>query len=124
MAHAHYREDIIEAIEARIIMEHPEAEPKMIFGHPGFAVNKRVFCFAYDDGLCLKLPRQDYQEILKSEEAEPFAPGGEKPMGTWAVLTYPDAQEYHDNWDWLEKALAYIVTDAAAPPKKKRKNRK
>jgi|GEM_PF-1252570 len=122
MSHSNYREDIIEAIEARLMMEHPEVEKKRIFGHLGFAVNKRVFCFAYEDGLCLKLSRQDYEELLKMDSTEKFAPMGEKPMGTWAVLTYAEPQEYLENWDWIEKALSYIVTDEAAPPKKNKKH--
>ncbi len=56
------------------------------------------------------------------EEAEPFAPGGSK-MGTWVLLSFPEARDYLEQWHWLEKALAYIVTDEAAPPKKKRKRR-
>jgi len=120
MSHSNYREDIIEAIEGRLMLENPEVEKKRIFGHPGFAVNRRMFCFAYEDGLCLKLSRQDYEQLLKLEGTEKFAPMGTKPMGTWAVLTYAEPQEYLENWDWIEKALNYIVTDEAAPPKKRR----
>ena len=124
MAQSHYRDDIIEAIEPRLFMEHPEVEKKQIFGHPGFAINRRVFCFAYEDGLCLKLSKEDYQEILKLEGTERFAPGGTSSMGTWAVLTYPETEEYHEDWHWLEKAMDYIVTDEAAPPKKRKKKKK
>jgi hypothetical protein len=42
-------------------------------------------------------------------------------MGTWAVLTYPEAEDYITNWQWLEKAMAFIVTDEGAPPKKRKR---
>jgi hypothetical protein len=44
-------------------------------------------------------------------------------MGTWAVLTYPEAQDYLEHWEWVEKAMAYIVTDEAAPPQKSKVKR-
>jgi hypothetical protein len=120
---SNYRDDIIEALEVRLLM-YPEVVKGRIFGHPGFKIGNRLFCFAYEDGLALKLAREDYQAILESEEAEPFRPGGSSPMGTWAVLTYPDAQDYIEHWEWIEKAMAYIVTDEAAPPKKKIKDKR
>ena len=124
MSGSNYREDIIDAIETRL-MQYPEVHKGRMFGHPGFSIQKRFFCFAYEDGLALKLCKTDYAEALQLEETEPFKPGGSSPMGTWIILTYPEAEEYLEHWEWLEKAMAYIVTAEAAPPKKKRKtNRK
>jgi len=117
-----YREDIIEKLEDQF-HNYPEVRKGLIFGHPGFNLGGRIFCFAYEDGLSLKLQRKDYGAILELDEAEPFRPG-KSPMGTWAVLTYPDAEEYIENWHWIEKSMAYIITDEAAPPKKRRRKRK
>lgn len=118
-----FRDDIVEAIESRL-MFYPEVSKGRMFGHPGFSIQNRFFCFAYEDGLALKLPRGDYESILKLDEAEPFKPDKSAAMGTWAVLTYPEANDYLDNWSWIEKAMAYIVTDEAAPPKKRKKSGK
>ncbi len=46
------------------------------------------------------------------------------PMGTWIILTYPEVESYKSNWEWVEKAMRNIVSDEAAPPKKKRKEEK
>ncbi len=115
-----YREELVEMLESRLLAENPEVQKGKMFGQPGFHINKRFFCFAYDDGISMKLSKDDYAEILALEEARKFSPKG-SPMGTWAVLTYPESEEYYDHWEWLEKAMAYIVTDEAAPPKKKKK---
>ena len=105
-------------VAALRLAERSDIHRGLIFGHPGFKVGSRVFCFAWEDGLCLKLPRADYEAALELEEAEPFAPLGSK-MGTWVVFSFPEASQYLEQWHWVEKALAYIVTDEAAPPKKK-----
>ena len=115
---SNYREDIVDIVGEKL-KEYPCVRKNKILGHPGFSIDGRFFCFAYEDGLCLKLARPDYLEILRLEEAEKFSPGG-SPMGTWAVLTYPEAEEYLNNWNWVEKSMAYIVTDEAAPPKKRK----
>jgi len=116
-----YREDIIDKIDLRL-REHPEVRKSVIFGHPGYSIIGRVFCFAYEDGLTVKLHRDDQAEALKLEEAARFCPGG-RPMGTWVVFTFPDGEDYLENWHWIKKAMSYIVTDEAAPPKKKRKSK-
>ena len=116
-----YREDIVDRMTDRF-KDYPEVRRGAMFGHPGFSIIGRFFCFAYSDGLSVKLHPDDYARILELEEAEPFCPG-KTPMGTWIVLTYPDAEDYETNWGWIEKAMEYIVTDKAAPPKKKHKNR-
>ncbi len=116
---AGYRDDIPEVLEEQF-RDDTRVRQGLIFGHPGFKRGDRVFCFVYADGLTLKLSPADYRTCLELEEAVPFSPRG-TPMGTWVVLSYPDAPQYLDNWQWVEKALAYIITDEAAPPRKKKK---
>lgn len=116
-----YREDIIDKIGSRF-RDYPEVRRSVIFGHPGYSIIGRVFCFAYEDGLTLKLHPNDYSEALKLEETVQFCPGS-SPMGTWVVFTYPDGEDYLENWRWIEKAMVYIVTDEAAPPKKRKKTK-
>ena len=120
-SNASFREDILDIV-GKQFEYYPEVRRGKMFGHPGFSIMGRFFCFAYEDGLALKLPREDYDRILELEEAEKFQPGS-SPMGTWVVLTYPEAEQYLDNWEWMDKAMAYIVTDEAAPPKKRRKKK-
>ena len=121
-AFANYREDIVEELKDRF-SEYPEVTPGKMFGHPGFKIMGRFFCFAYEDGVCVKLPPADYEAALELDEAEKFSPN-DRPMGFWVVFTYPETEDYFNNWIWFEKAMAYIVTDEAAPPKKKKKQRK
>ncbi|MCK4577262.1 MAG: hypothetical protein KAU50_00640 [Candidatus Marinimicrobia bacterium] len=118
-----YRDDILEVVGDRLL-EEPTVVRGLIFGHPGFKIENRVFGFVWGDGLCLKLSKPDYQTCLELEEAEPFAPGGERPMSTWAVISYPEAYDYLENWHWVQRAMAYVVTDEGAPPKKGKKKKR
>lgn len=117
---SNYRDDLLEYFENRLFT-FPDVEPKMIFGHPGFSIMNRIFCFLYEDGLSIKLPGDIQKKILRSDpNARPFSPGG-TPMGTWVVLTQPDPGEYHGYWELIELSMDYITTPEAAPPKKRKK---
>jgi len=117
---ADYREDIVEFLENHLV-HFPEVAPKKIFGHPGFCLENRVFAFAYEDGLCLKLPRPLYTEVLAQEEFRPFMPGNDtRPMGTWVVISRPDAADYDRDLELIETAMAYVMTEQGAPPQKRK----
>jgi hypothetical protein len=115
-----YRDDILHILEHEM-KRYPDVMRGMIFGHPGWKWQNRVFAFPFEDGLCVKLPRADYEAALQLAEVTPFTPMGERPMGTWAVITYPESETYLQQWHWIEKALAYVKTDEGAPQKKSRK---
>ena len=118
---ADFRADIVEYLEERFGC-FPDVAPKKIFGHPGYCLGRRVFAFAYEDGLCLKLPRPLYEQILKREDTTPFRPGHDiKPMGSWVVISRPEARDYDGDWELVETAMAYVLTTRGAPPKRKRK---
>ena len=49
-----YRDDVLAAVSA-LLAERPEATPRKMFGHPGFAVGGKMFACLYDDGVAVKL---------------------------------------------------------------------
>lgn len=120
---SNYRDDILALLE-REMKRYPEVNRGMIFGHPGWKWQNRVFAFPFEDGLCLKLPKAIYAEALALPEGEPFCPMGERPMGSWAVITYPEVESYLSNWRWIDTALAFVKTDEGAPVKKGAKKAK
>ncbi|MCF7801152.1 MAG: hypothetical protein K9N34_03960 [Candidatus Marinimicrobia bacterium] len=116
---AEYRLDLVEYLDERLA-HFPEVESRKIFGHPGYSLQNRVFVFVYADGLCVKLPRGLYEQILERNDVQAFMPGKDtRPMGTWAVISRPDAQEYDADWELIETAMAYVMTEQGAPPKRK-----
>ena len=119
MSPAKFREDIMDLLEMKFA-DYPEVYKGKMFGHPGFRIGDRFFTFAFADGIALKVSPAVYKQMLKLDEAEAFSPHG-TPMGTWVTLTYPEAESYIENWNWIEKAMDFIGTDEAKPPQKKRK---
>ncbi|MCF7796413.1 MAG: hypothetical protein K9N11_01170 [Lentisphaeria bacterium] len=116
-----YRFDLVDYLDERFA-HYPEVENRKIFGHPGYSLQGRVFVFAYDDGLCMKLPRDLYEKTLTRDDTKAFMPGNDtRPMGTWVVISRPDAQEYDADWELIETAMAYVMTAQGAPPKRKKK---
>ncbi|HEX5075284.1 MAG TPA: TfoX/Sxy family protein [Gemmatimonadaceae bacterium] len=59
---------------------------KNVFGGRGFLAGKSTFVIVWEDGLLVKTPADEYRALLERAGIEPFAPGGEAPMGTWVVV--------------------------------------
>lgn len=73
---------------------------KNVFGGWGFLSGKRTFVIAWDDGLLVKCPPDEYAPALATPGVTPFAPDGERPMSTWVVVagdTIADDPEL-DEW--------------------------
>jgi len=117
---SNYRDDLVELL-SREMKRYPDVVRGMIFGHPGWKWQNRVFIFPFEDGVCVKLPRKEYEEALGLPEVAPFCPMGERPMGTWVVVSYPESETYLREWRWIDLALAYVKTDEGAPVKKPKK---
>jgi TfoX/Sxy family transcriptional regulator of competence genes len=81
---------------------------KNVFGGRGFLVGKTTFVIAWDEGLLVKAPAEEYQRLLKQPGIEPFAPGGENPMSTWLVVPAEAIADDPDLTDWVRRGLKGI----------------
>jgi len=81
---------------------------KNIFGGRGFLVGRHAFVIVSDDAIIAKLTPDRYPRALTESGVTPFAPTGERPMGTWVVV---DAEVLADDPQlahWLRRALAAV----------------
>jgi hypothetical protein len=107
-----YREDVLAAVSA-LLAERPEARPRAMFGHPGFAVGGKMFACLYDAGVAVKLPEATAQAALARPEIEPFRPYG-KSMREWVLIAHDDLAAYAGDLDLFEAAIAYVASVASA----------
>lgn len=81
---------------------------KNVFGGRGFLAGTSAFVIAWDDGLIVKCPPDEYQAALGEPGVVPFAPGGERPMTTWVVVS-PEAIADDPELDtWVQRGLRGI----------------
>lgn len=81
------------------------ARQKNVFGGWGFMLGKSAFAIAHGDGLLVKVPRGEYDAALAEPGVTPFAPGGDRPMGTWLTVP-PDAiADDPELIDWLARGV-------------------
>jgi len=78
---------------------------KNVFGGRGFLVAKHTFAIAWEDGLIVKVPKDEYAGLLKEPGVSPFAPDGEKPMSTWLVVASEVIADDPELTDWLRRGL-------------------
>ena len=81
---------------------------KNVFGGRGFLSGKSTFVIAWGDGMIVKCPPDEYQAALAEPGTTPFAPDGERPMGTWIVVA-PDAiADDPELAEWVARGLRAI----------------
>ena len=81
---------------------------KNVFSGWGFLIGKSTFAIAWREGLLVKSTRDEYPALLKTPGVEPFAPGGDRPMGTWLVVPGDAIAEDPELQDWLRRGLRGI----------------
>ena len=84
------------------------ARQKNVFGGRGFLSGKSTFLIVWNDGLLVKTPPDEYPVLLAQPGIEPFAPGDEKPMGTWVVVPGDTVADDPELVDWVRRGLRGI----------------
>ncbi len=78
---------------------------KNVFSGRGFLVGKTTFAIVWNDDLIVKTPPAEYQALLGTAGVEPFAPGGDRPMGTWLVVKGEVVADDPELADWVRLGL-------------------
>ena len=81
---------------------------KGVFGGRGFLVGKSTFAIAWGEGMLVKVPLADYQALLARPGVTPFAPDGERPMGSWLVIPADELADDPALHEWLRFGLQAI----------------
>jgi hypothetical protein len=104
-----YDPGLVERVaEAFVVLGTPSARQKNVFGGRGFMVGKSAAVIVWGDRLLVKTPAAEYDSALGMSDVTPFAPGGERPMGTWVVVA-PDAMaDDPELRDWVARGLRGI----------------
>ena len=91
--------DAIAALGERAVRQ------KNVFGGRGFLVGKSTFAIVWDDSLIVKTAPAEYSALLEEPGVTPFAPDGERPMGTWLVVDADAIADDPQLMEWLRRAL-------------------
>lgn len=81
---------------------------KNVFSGRGFLIGKKTFAIVWNDSLLVKTPASEYAELLGQAGVAPFAPGGERAMGTWLVVEAELIADDPELTEWLRRALRGI----------------
>jgi TfoX/Sxy family transcriptional regulator of competence genes len=81
---------------------------KNVFGGRGFLVGKTAFVIVWGDGLLVKTPRADHARLLAEPGVTPFAPDGERPMGTWLVVAADAVADVPELAEWVRRGISGI----------------
>lgn len=81
---------------------------KNVFSGRGFLRGRSTFVIAWGDGLLVKCPPAEYAEALAVPGVTPFAPDGERPMGTWVNVPPDVLADDPELVEWVRRGLRGI----------------
>src|SRR4051812_44727856 len=79
-----------------------------VFGGRGFLIGKSMFASASTRGMLVKVPPGEYRAALTEAGVTPFAPGGEKPMGTWVIVADESIADDPELIAWLRRGIRAV----------------
>ena len=94
--------DALEAINERGIRQ------KNVFGGRGFLVGKSTFVIVSTESIIVKAAAADYASLKEERGVTPFAPGGDRPMGTWLVVEAEAIADDPELSEWVRRGLRAI----------------
>lgn len=84
------------------------ARQKNVFGGRGFLFGTRTAVIVWDDGLIVKAPAAEYAAALAAPGVTPFAPDGERPMGTWVVVPADALADDPELAEWVARGVRAV----------------
>ncbi len=94
--------DVLEQIGER------RTRQKNVFSGRGFLIGKTTFVIVWNDALLVKTPTDEYASLRDQPGIEPFAPDGERPMGTWLVVSPDVIADDPELTEWVRRGLRAI----------------
>ena len=91
--------------DALIGMGERGVRQKNVFSGRGFLRGKSTFVIVWRDSLLVKTPRGEYDALRAQPGIAPFAPGGEKPMGTWLAVAADVVADDPELAEWIRRGL-------------------
>ena len=85
-----------------------------VFGGRGFLQGKHTFLIVYGDGIIAKMPPEGYDASLMRSGVSAFAPGGERPMSTWVVVSADTIADDPELADWVALSLQGVRSAPAS----------
>lgn len=93
---------------------------RRVFSGYGFLQGKNTFVIVWGDGIIAKMTPDAYAPALKRPGVTPFAPDGERPMGTWVFVNADVVAEDPELVEWVAAGLQGV---RVVPPPEVKKTR-
>ncbi len=87
---------------------HAHARQKNVFGGRGFMLGTSAAVIVWDERLIVKTTPAEYQDALAQRGVVPFAPGGERPMGTWVVVDAEVIADDPELAEWVARGVRAV----------------
>lgn len=87
----------------------PPVVQRTMFGYPSGFVNGNLFMGLFGDGMILRLPDAQREELIKKKGARQFEPMPGRPMREYVLLPASMLRDRRALATWIERALSFAA---------------
>ena len=116
MAKIEYNSKHKEVLDS-FLLENPNVKPGKMFGYPAYYVGGRLFASFYEDGVCVKVPKQLAKELLERDGIESFQPMGRK-MREWVQINRENSEDYLEDQEIFDASIEFVSSITETKKKK------
>jgi hypothetical protein len=102
------------------LMAWANVEPRRMFGADTYLVGGRLFAIFTDDGVAVKVPSPQREELLKDPRVRPFTAGQGRAFGEWVHVRLSAPKDVALALPAVEGSYRYVQT---LPSKTKRRRK-
>jgi len=105
----HYRDDHKAVLDA-LLLDMPGVKGGKSFGYPAYKVGGKVFCFVGGDGIGVKLPEAQVNDLIaQGAPFHPFEPVEGTVWKSWVSIDRDASEDYQQDLPLLEAAVTFVV---------------
>jgi len=83
-----------------------------MFGYPAYYINKKLFACLYEDGVGIKVPESEANELIGNDGIIPFQPLGRAKMREWIQINREISEDYLKDEDIFDISIEFVSSIA------------
>jgi hypothetical protein len=107
MGRASFRPEIKDVLDS-FLLGMPNVLPGQMFGYPAYYVHRKLFACVYEDGVGLKLPLTQVNELVGQPGIIPFVPLGRRRMKEWVQINREQSSDYLQDRAIFERSVVFV----------------
>jgi len=90
------------------LLKTPGVAAGKMFGYPAYYINKKLFACVYENGVGVKVPETNANELLSKKRIVHFQPLGRAKMREWIQINRDKSEDYLEDQEIFDISIKFV----------------